>query len=42
MPKLLTNGQKSPKDTMCSILERMTAKTLERDKAWLLKLLANI
>lgn len=40
MPKLLTNGQQSPKEEMRSILERMTAKTLERDKVRLLKLIA--
>ena len=42
IPKLLTNGQKTPKDEMRSILERMTAKTLDRDKARLLKLLPTI
>lgn len=42
MPKLLTNGQKTPKDEMRSILERMTAKTLDRDKARLLKLLPTV
>jgi len=38
MPKLLTNGQKSPKDEMREIVERMTAKTWKRDKARLLEL----
>jgi len=39
MPKLLTNGQKSPKDEMREIIETMTAKTLKIDKARLLALL---
>jgi len=42
MPKLLTIGQKSPKEEMRSIIERMTAKTLERDKTRLLKLLTTV
>jgi hypothetical protein len=42
MPKLLTNGQQSPKDEMRAIVERMTAKTVKRDQARLLKLLAKI
>ena len=42
MPKLLTNGQKSPKDEMREIVEAMTAKTVKRDQALLLKLLAKI
>jgi len=42
MPKLLTNGQKSPKDEMLAIVEQMKAKTLKRDQALLLKLLAEI
>lgn len=42
MPKLLTNGQKSPKEEMDSILDHMTPKTLNRDKARLLKLLASV
>jgi integrase len=32
MPKLLTNGQKSPKDEMREILAAMTVKTWKRDK----------
>jgi integrase len=40
MPKLLTNGQQSPKDEMRAIVERMTAKTAKRDRIRLLKLLA--
>jgi integrase len=40
MPKLLTNGQKSPKDEMREIVEGMTAKTLKKDKARLVALLA--
>ena len=39
MPKLLTNGQKSPKDEMREILEVMTAKTLKRDQKRLLELM---
>lgn len=31
MPKLLTNGQKSPKEQMLRILERTTAKTWQKD-----------
>jgi hypothetical protein len=42
MPKLLTNGQKSPKEEMREILEGMTAKTLKMDKARLLALAAKI
>ena len=33
MPKLLTNGQKSPRDEMREILARMTVKTWKKDKA---------
>ena len=33
MPKLLTNGQKSPKDKVLEILSKMKAKTLKKDKA---------
>jgi len=40
MPKLLTDGQKSPKDEMRAIVEAMTAKTVKRDQTLLLKLLA--
>jgi len=39
MPKLLTNGQKSPKDEMREILEAMTAKTWQRDQKRVLELL---
>ena len=40
MPKLLTNGQKSPKEEMREILAQMTAKTLKNDKARLEKIFA--
>ena len=40
MPKLLTNGQKSPKEEMREIIEGMKARTLKQDKARLLELLA--
>ena len=40
MPKLLTNGQKSPKDEMREILARMTMKTWKKDKARMKKLMA--
>ena len=33
MPKLLTNGKKSPRDEMREILARMTVKTWKKDKA---------
>jgi integrase len=33
MPKLLTNGQKSPRDEMREILAKMTVKTWKKDKA---------
>ena len=39
MPKLLTNGRKCLKELMRSILERMMAKTMRRDKAMMLELL---
>jgi integrase len=39
MPKLLTNGQKSPKDEMREILAEMTKKSLKMDKERLEKLL---
>ena len=39
MPKLLTNGQKAPKDEMREIVEVMTAKTWKRDQKRLLELL---
>jgi len=38
MPKLLTNGQKSPKDELWAIVEKMTAETWEKDRECLLKL----
>ena len=40
MPKLLTNGQKSPKEEIQEILTGMTAKTLKKDKARLEKIIA--
>ncbi len=40
MPKLLTNGQKSPKDEMREILKRMTVKTWKKDKARMKELMA--
>jgi hypothetical protein len=42
MPKLLTNGQKSPKQEIKIILTRMTAKTWKKDKARMNKLLATL
>jgi integrase len=42
MPKLLTNGQKSPKDEMREIVEKMTARTWKKDKARLLGSLAKV
>ena len=39
MPKLLTNGQKSPKEEMIDILNKMTAKTWKKSKIRLEKLL---
>ncbi len=42
MPKLLTNGHKSPKDEMRAIIERMTPKTFNRDKGKLLKLVEKL
>ena len=42
MPKLLTNGQKTPKEEMREILEGMSAKTLKMDKARALGLLGKI
>jgi integrase len=42
MPKLLTNGQKSPKDEMREILSRMTVKTLKKDKARIEELVAGL
>ena len=40
MPKLLTNGQKSPKDEMREILAGMTVKTWKKDKARMEELIA--
>ncbi len=42
MPKLLTNGQKSPRDEMRETIEKMTAKTWKKDKARLLGLLTKV
>ena len=39
MPKLLTNGQKSPKDEMREILTGSTVKTWKKDKSRLEELL---
>lgn len=39
MPKLLTNGQKSPKEEMVEILKKMTAKTWKKSKVRLEKIL---
>jgi integrase len=39
MPKLLMNGQKSPKDEMQEILAQTSAKTWKKDKARLEKLM---
>jgi integrase len=39
MPKLLTNGQISPKDEMRKIVKKMAAKTWKKDKTRLLSLL---
>ena len=40
MPKLLTNGHKSPKDEMREILARMTVKTWKKDKVRMKELMA--
>jgi integrase len=40
MPKLLTNGQKSPKDELLEILAKTTAKTWKKNKARMKELLA--
>ena len=42
MPKLLTNGHKSPKDEMKEVLEKLTAKNLKKSKARLLALLGKL
>jgi hypothetical protein len=39
MPKLLTNGQKSPKEQMKIIVAGITAKTWKSDKARLKKII---
>jgi len=42
MPKLLTNGSKTPKEQMLEILDATTAKTWKKDAARLRKLIAAI
>jgi hypothetical protein len=42
MPKLLTNGIKSPKDEMREILEIASIKTWKSDKVKLVKLLGSL
>ena len=42
MPKLLTNGQKSPKVEMKAILDKLTGKNWKKSKARLLALLAKV
>ena len=42
MPKLLTNGQKSPKDEMKEVLDKLTAKNWKKSKARLLLLLGRV
>jgi integrase len=42
MPKLLTNGQKSPKEEMKEILDGMTAKNWKKGRARLLALLGKV
>ena len=42
MPKLLTSGQKSPKEEIREIVEGMTTKTFQKDKARLLAALQEI
>jgi len=42
MPKLLTNGQKTPKEEMLAILDQTTAKTWQRDAKRLRELAASI
>jgi hypothetical protein len=42
MPKLLTNGQKSPKDELLEILAKTTVKTWKKNKARMKKLLATL
>lgn len=42
MPRLLMNGQKSPKEELQELIAKTTAKTLKRNKPRLLKLLEKI
>lgn len=42
MPKLLTNGQKSPKDELLEILERTTVKTWKKNKVRMKELLVTL
>ena len=42
MPKLLTNGQKTPKEEMQIILKKMTAKTWKKSKAEMEKILKTL
>ena len=42
MPKLLTNGHKSPKDEMREVIEKLKGKGLKKTKERLLALLAKI
>ena len=42
MHKLLTNGQKSPKDQILGILNRSTAKTWKKDAKRLQDLVASL
>jgi hypothetical protein len=42
MPKLLTNGQKSPKDKMREILAGMNSRTWKADKARLEEIMAGL
>jgi len=42
MPKLLTNGQKSPKEEIVELLNKMTVKTWKKSKARLKKLMESL
>lgn len=42
MPRLLTNGEKSPKDEMRAVISHATPRTWKRDKKRLLELLSKI
>jgi hypothetical protein len=42
MPKLLTNGQKTPKEQMLEILEGISAKTWRKDTKHLRELVASL